>query len=193
MADGLMARVSALGRPVHAVKTRLHGDLHFGHVLVVGSDVTLIGFGFESAGEVEARRARHSPLKDVASLLLSLDHAAASAVLRVAAEPPQGPQDVEPLARAWEAAARKALLAGYGEAIGDCPAWPSAPGEAERLLALFCIEGALLDVQNDLACESGRIASSLRRLMAQVDAWLAGEAAAPAGGDAVRPPGSARP
>jgi maltose alpha-D-glucosyltransferase/alpha-amylase len=135
----------------------------------------LIGFGFESAGDVEARRARQSPLKDVASLLLSLDRAAASAVLRLAAEPPQGPKDVEPLARAWEAAARKALLTGYGEAIGDCPAWPSAPGEAERLLALFCIEGALLDVQNDLACESGRIASSVGRLMAQVDASLAGE------------------
>jgi maltose alpha-D-glucosyltransferase/alpha-amylase len=192
-ADGLMARVSALGRPVHAVKTRLHGDLHFGHVLVVGSDVTLIGFGFESAGDVEARRARQSPLKDVASLLLSLDRAAASAVLRVAAESPQGAQDVEPLARAWEAAARKALLAGYGEAIGDSPAWPSAPGEAERLLALFCIEGALLDVQNDLACESGRIASSVGRLMAQVDAWLAVGTAAPAGVDAVRPTKSAGP
>jgi len=95
LADGLKVRVSELGRPVHAVKTRLHGDLHFGHVLVVGSDVTLIGFGFDPAGEVEARQARHSPLKDVASLLLSLDRAAASAVPRLAAEPPHGPQDVE--------------------------------------------------------------------------------------------------
>jgi len=193
LADGLKVRVSELGRPVHAVKTRLHGDLHFGHVLVVGSDVTLIGFGFDPAGEVEARRAKHSPLKDVASLLLSLGRAAASAVLRLAAEPHQGPQDAEPLARAWEAAARKALLVGYGEAIGDCPAWPSALGEAERLLALFCIEGALLDVQNDLASHSGRIASSLGRLMALVDAQIAGETTVPAGIDAVRPTGSARP
>jgi maltose alpha-D-glucosyltransferase/alpha-amylase len=189
--DGLVARLSALGEPVHAVKARLHGDLHLGQVLVVGSDVTFVGFGFEPTGVPEARRAKHSPMKDVASLLLSLDRAASSAILRRAAERPEELPVLTSLVRAWQVDSEAALLTGYREGIGDCPTWPSGPGESERLMALFCIEGALLDVPNDLVSPHGRGAASLGRLVVLMDALIAGEACSFAKAHTADPSGSA--
>jgi maltose alpha-D-glucosyltransferase/alpha-amylase len=175
-ADSLVACLPALGRPVHAAKTRLHGDLHLGHVLVVGSDVMLIGFGFDPTGGAEARRIKHSPLKDVASLLRSLDRAASSALLRLAAERPEALALVTHLVRGWQADAQAALLTGYREGIGDCPAWPSAPGESERLIALFRLDGALVEAQSNLASDNEQGAASLGRLVVLADALIAGEA-----------------
>jgi maltose alpha-D-glucosyltransferase/alpha-amylase len=189
--DGLVARLSALGEPVHAVKARLHGDLHLGQVLVVGSDVTFVGFGFEPTGVPEARRAKHSPMKDVASLLLSLDRAASSAILRRAAERPEERPVLTSLVRAWQVDSEAALLTGYREGIGDCPTWPSGPGESERLMALFCIEGALDDVPNDTVSPHGRGAASLGRLVVLMDALIAGEACSFAKAHTADPSGSA--
>ena len=171
-ADGLVTRLPPLGRPVHAVKTRLHGDFHLGQVLTVGSDVMLIGFGFEPTERMEARRIKHSPLKDVAGILCSLHYAAASAVLRLTSERAEDLKILEPLARAWDTTARMAFLAGYREQILDCAAWPSSPGEAERLLALFCLEKALRDVRGDLVNRPGSVAVPLRGLLSLVEALV---------------------
>jgi len=174
--DSVVACLPGLGRPVHAMKARLHGDLHLGQVLVVGSDVMLVGFGIQATGAPEARRAKHSPLKDVASLLRSLDRAASSALLSHAAERPEELALMTPLVRVWQVDAREALLAGYREGIGDCPAWPSGPGESECLIALFRMGGALLEAQSDLARQNGQGAASLGRLVVLMDALIAGEA-----------------
>jgi maltose alpha-D-glucosyltransferase/alpha-amylase len=80
------------------------------------------------------------------------------------------------LVRVWQADAQAALLTGYREGIGDCPAWPSAPGESERLIALFRLDGALVEAQSNLASDNEQGAASLGRLVVLADALIAGEA-----------------
>jgi maltose alpha-D-glucosyltransferase/alpha-amylase len=167
-ADDLVARLPSFGHPVRGIRTRLHGDFHLGQVLIVGSDVTLIGFGFEPTAGVEARRTKHSPVRDVAELLCSLGQAAVVAVNRLTAERADSVKDLEPLARDWQAAARTAFLTGYLEAIGDCPAWPAAPQEAQRLLMLFSIEKALRDARSSLAAPRGAVLAPLLHLLSLV-------------------------
>ena len=62
--------------PRGLVKTRYHGDYHLGQVLVVEEDFVIIDFEGEPARDLASRRQKHTPLRDVAGLIRSLDYAA---------------------------------------------------------------------------------------------------------------------
>ncbi|HEY3335325.1 MAG TPA: hypothetical protein VGK16_08855 [Candidatus Limnocylindrales bacterium] len=58
---------------------RIHADLHLGQILVGEDGYRVIDFEGEPLRSIEDRRRPDSPLRDVASLLRSLDHVARSA------------------------------------------------------------------------------------------------------------------
>ena len=92
---------------------RIHADLHLGQVLIADDGYRVIDFEGEPLRPIEDRRRLDSPLRDVASMLRSLDHVARSARRR--AEARAGGRierpglDVE----AWLERARDRFLAAY--------------------------------------------------------------------------------
>jgi maltose alpha-D-glucosyltransferase / alpha-amylase len=65
-----------------ALLIRTHGDFHLGQVLVASGDAYIIDFEGEPMSSIAERRAKTSPLRDVAGMLRSIDYAGASLIDR---------------------------------------------------------------------------------------------------------------
>ena len=102
---------------------RAHGDYHLGQLLVAPDGFRVIDFEGEPLSTPESRRAHRSPLRDVASMLRSLDHVARSARRR--AEAANGGS----LAHAgldldgWIRRARERFLEAYGAGLRAERVW----------------------------------------------------------------------
>jgi predicted trehalose synthase len=128
-ADTLDGVAALIGR----VKLRHHGDFHLGQTLRVdGDDFLLIDFEGEPLRPLEERRRKHTPLRDVAGMLRSLNYA-------VASTPSSEPA-------AWEADMRRAFLAGYGEVACSAAFVPRTDDDFTRAVAVFELEKAAYEI-----------------------------------------------
>ncbi len=134
-------------------KTRCHGDYHLGQVLKTGDDYMLLDFEGEPARTLAERRAKHSPLKDVAGMLRSYNYAAYAALLEVweARRSDEAERvELEGWALAWEAAARTAFLRGYVEAtrLHDGPRFvPVDDAAFHQVVRIFEVEKAFYELE----------------------------------------------
>ena len=107
-------RLAAIERPSSPpLLTRIHGDLHLGQVLRTPEGFVFVDFEGDPLRPLEDRRRLQPPLRDVASLLLSLDHVSSSAERRAIATGWR-PDDHAGLdIAAWRVRSRERLLAAY--------------------------------------------------------------------------------
>ncbi len=96
-------------------KSRIHGDYHLGQVLVSQGDFYLIDFEGEPRRTMDERRAKGSPLRDVAGMLRSFDYAAFAAIDKLRALGRQTPE-AEALAWTWRDRAVRRFREGYAQA-----------------------------------------------------------------------------
>ena len=150
---------------VGTLRTRLHGDFHLGQILVAGDDAILIDFEGEPSKPLAERRAKSSPLRDVAGLLRSFDYAAAT----IAREPapaglPTADRRDELLAR-FVAAASASFLEGYRKAAAAAEhKWVPNLQYAKALIELFLIEKAAYEIGYEAGNRPAWIGIPLRGL-----------------------------
>jgi maltose alpha-D-glucosyltransferase/alpha-amylase len=131
---------SGIGSP----KTRIHGDFHLGQVLVASGDVYIIDFEGEPGQPMDARRAKSSPLRDVAGLLRSFDYAAAATLDRKNVTAARlSAEDRESFLTNLRTSAQKAFLDAYFPYTGK-------PAE-KALLEFFLVEKAAYELGYETA------------------------------------------
>ncbi|HUH00064.1 MAG TPA: maltose alpha-D-glucosyltransferase [Gammaproteobacteria bacterium] len=176
-ADALLAREKLLARRIRAagkarpgvLKTRLHGDLHLGQVLVVERDFHVIDFEGEPARNLDERRQKSSALRDVAGMVRSFDYAAWSATFKLAERWPDASDRLRAEALAWRDAAVARMLAGYRRHLGDCGVWPGSEADSSRLLDLFLLEKACYELAYEAANRPGWLGIPLAGIMALLE------------------------
>jgi maltose alpha-D-glucosyltransferase/alpha-amylase len=145
----LAARIDSCAvSPGPALKIRYHGDYHLGQVLLAKNDFRIIDFEGEPARPLAERRAKHSPLRDVAGMLRSLDYARWTA-LRAVTPAPQDNERLAALALEWRDSARQTFLEGYEEATRGTGIYGSF-AETRALLELFELEKALYELRYEI-------------------------------------------
>jgi len=160
-----------------AWQTRVHGDFHLGQVLVTHGDATLIDFEGEPAKTMEQRRAKSSPLRDVAGLLRSFDYAAATASDGRVAESEAAGTRRAMLAENFRTNASRTFLDAYRAVLHDAPR-PWVSPQAERgLLDLFLLEKAAYEVRYEAANRPAWIGIPLGGLVRLMDRLLPVEVA----------------
>ena len=131
-------------------RIRVHGDYHLGQVLQVKTDYVILDFEGEPARPLADRRAKQSPLKDVAGMLRSLSYAAYAALMNYTARRPEDLQSLQPWARVWERSTGAEFLRAYRAAAQDAAFLPRDPRTFRQLLATFLLDKALYELSYEL-------------------------------------------
>jgi maltose alpha-D-glucosyltransferase/alpha-amylase len=146
----ILARIESItSESEPGLKIRIHGDYHLGQVLVTRNDFVIIDFEGEPGHSLEMRRAKHSPLRDVAGMLRSFAYARESALRSVAHNEAEAAR-LAPLARAWDLESRGAFLAAYDAAAQGSPPLYGALKPGEGLLGLFELEKVLYELRYEI-------------------------------------------
>ncbi len=147
----LLDRFEPLGaRPMGGLRTRVHGDYHLGQVMRVRNDFTILDFEGEPARPLAERRAKHSPLKDVAGMLRSFSYAAWGGLFQFTSRGPDAFARLEPYARVWEQAASAVFLRHYRETAARGAFLPRAAEDVGRLLDAYILDKAMYEVLYEL-------------------------------------------
>jgi len=131
------------------MRIRVHGDYHLGQVLRTEEDFVILDFEGEPSRSLVERRARHSPLKDVAGMMRSFSYAAYAALVAYTVHAPDDYTPLEPWADAWQHWACDAFLSGYQSVAGETPMLPAGDARA-RLLRAFTLDKALYELGYEL-------------------------------------------
>lgn len=142
----LEASLDALLKLEGTMITRVHGDYHLGQVLRTSDqDFAILDFEGEPTRSLAERRAKASPLRDVAGMLRSFDYAAESA-RRTGTD-----QSVE-VVTDWYEMARGAFLDGYDSVVREdsvlTRGWETT--SRSEVLAALEMHKALYEVRYEL-------------------------------------------
>jgi len=141
-------------RKIPAMRIRLHDDLRLEEVLYTGKDFVFVGFGGKPDRPLGERRIKRSPLRDVASMLLSFDYAGHAALFDQVPGITRKPQAVPALewwSGYWSDWVSAQFLNGYFATMGESKLLPQNDVDVRMLLEAFLLEKALEEMGRDLA------------------------------------------
>ncbi len=135
-------RLRTLDPAKAGVRLRIHGDYHLGQVLRTADDFVLLDFEGEPARSLVERRAKQSPLRDVAGMLRSFSYAGVAG-FTVAADKTAERQ-------AWEREACAAFLQGYTAAFGTDQQIAGTAEVVREQIAAYLLEKSLYELMYEL-------------------------------------------
>ena len=126
------------------MRIRIHGDYHLGQVLRTEEDFVILDFEGDPAQSIAERRAKQSPLKDVAGMIRSYSYAAYAALFAFAVHAPDDYAALEPWAETWAALGRGRVPERHtSRRSASTPLLPRDAAAQTTLLSAFTLDKAL--------------------------------------------------
>ncbi|HZS53462.1 MAG TPA: maltose alpha-D-glucosyltransferase [Bryobacteraceae bacterium] len=141
-------------RRIPSERTRYHGRLHLGHILITPQhDIALFDFEGDPDQHLSERRLKRCPLRDIASMLLSFGYAAQSSIRQFASSERDGGASRQVLrvwGRFWYSHVSAAFLRGYFKTAAGASYLPRTQDQQQTLFIAYLLERALLDLRADI-------------------------------------------
>jgi maltose alpha-D-glucosyltransferase/alpha-amylase len=131
-------------------RIRLHGDYHLGQVLVTEGDIVIIDFEGEPARPLAERRAKASPLRDVAGMVRSFGYASAIGLGAATQRRPEDLERFQPWASFWERWVSAAFIRAYTAVVSEGRLLPADRNATTALLRAFILDKALYELGYEL-------------------------------------------
>jgi len=157
-----------LNQKITAMRTRYHGDYHLGQVLYTGKDFIIIDFEGESGRSLSERRMKRSPLRDVASMLHSLNYAATQGLKNEIENGMIHQENVSLMqqwAEFWYCWVSASFLKGYLATASKDSFLPKTKTELQVLLDAYLLERVIYDLGYELKNRPDWVDISLQRLL----------------------------
>jgi maltose alpha-D-glucosyltransferase/alpha-amylase len=156
-------------RKIAAQRLRCHGNFGLREVLYDGKDFTIIDLEGQPRRPFSARRRKYSPVRDVASMIRSLEEVAHFALNdeRVRGEDRTA---LEPWASFWSRWVAAAFLRAYREVATAGGFLPDSHDELAVLLDFYLIKRAVNDLRHGLEQHSAAVAVPLQGLLQLLEA-----------------------
>jgi len=132
-----------------SARIRCHGDYHLGQILVTEGDVVILDFEGEPARPLYERRAKCSPLRDIAGMIRSFSYAALTAVGAVTQTRPEDALRLGPWADFWQTWISASFLRSYLIATRGAAFLPP-PDDLDVMLRAYVLDKALYEVAYEL-------------------------------------------
>ncbi|HEX3681240.1 MAG TPA: maltose alpha-D-glucosyltransferase [Bryobacteraceae bacterium] len=154
-------------------RTRYHGRLHLGHLLVTQGDVVIFDFEGDPHQHLSERRIKRCPLRDVASMLISFGYAAQAVLRQILAA--EGSDNALRLTlrtwgRFWYSHVTAAFVRGYWTTAAGARYLPPAQADQQTLFDSYLLERALMDVRADIEDKPELSGMPLRVILHLLDA-----------------------
>jgi len=138
---------------VPALRLRLHGDCRLGQVLWTGKDFIFIDFEGDSSAPISERRLKHSPLRDVATMLRSFHQAAAVGLEQHVARgsiPPENMLRFQSWLRYWQLWVSVTYLRAYFQAGAGAGILPDDEESLRVMLRAYLIDSTMNELAREL-------------------------------------------
>ena len=144
---------SFVERSSDGARIRIHGDYHLGQVLCSDGDFTIIDFEGEPARPLAERRAKRSPLQDVAGMLRSFHYAAQRGTrdwLQQQGGKPDSVSDTKKWIRFWTHWVSSRFMSAYLDTNRNNSFLPRSTGATAALLNIYLLNKAIYELGYEL-------------------------------------------
>ncbi len=132
---------------IKAIKCRLHGNYKLDKVLFTGNDFMMINFEGELEHSFSVRKIKHSPLKDVASMLCSFHYAIHKAYAIRSEFLPDGDLLMQALPDQWYRNVSEVFVKVYLDAAAPAGILPPSNEKAKELINMYMLEKAVQELK----------------------------------------------
>lgn len=131
-------------------KIRIHGNYHTGQVLITGKDIAIKDFSGNPRRSYSEKRLKHSPLRDVASMIHSLYQVAYEGFLVNKQLHQEEMESLRPFILLWIHYMTGFFMKAYLDTVAGSPLVPKQKEDIVLMIHTYLLEKAVADVNNEL-------------------------------------------